>query len=164
MPQFACTYKTISSILVPCPLPLPSYPMSLLLKDHLRMSGVMSRAKIALSCALSPKTRVTNASAPLSPTALSVVTKNLTMPKGIVPCGSTVTGASTSTTPTMTAPSPIINALKTYASFWGGTLWSGITAQSPLKTTHMSCDALQLTMKMRSYMTSRMVATGIGGA
>jgi len=128
------------------------------------MSGATSRVKIASSCALSPRTRVTSASAFPSLTVLSAVTKSLTTLKGIAPCGSTVAGAFMLITLTMTALFPITNALKIRASFWSGTLWSGITAQLPLKMIHMSCDALRLIMKMKSNVTSHMVATGIEGA
>jgi len=123
MLQSICIYKTTSSALVPHLLPLPSYPISLLLKDHLRMSGATLRVKIASSYALSPRTRVTSASAPLSPTASNAVMKSPTMLKGIALCGSTVVGASTSITFTMTAPSLITNALGTHVSFWRGTRW-----------------------------------------
>jgi len=90
--------------------------------------------------------------------------KSLTMLKGIVPCESTVIGASTSITLTTTAPSPITNALEIHASFQSGTQWSAITAQLPLKMTCMSSGALRSTTKMRSCVTSCVVATGIGGA
>jgi len=164
MPQSACAFRITSSTLVPCPLPLLSYPISLLLKGRLRMSGATLKVKTVLSYMLSPRTRVISASAPPSPTVSNAVTKNLTMLKGIAPCGSTVVGASTLTTPMTTVLSPIINALRILASFWNGIRWLVTTAQSLLKTTCMSCNALQSTMKTKSSMTSCVVATGIGGA
>jgi len=164
MLQFAHACKTISSALVPCPLSLLSYPVSLPLKDHPRMSGAMWRVKIASSCTLFPRTRVTSASAPPSPIASSAVMKSPTTPKGTAPYGSTAVGASMSITPTMTVPSPIFNAPKTCASFRSGTQWWATIAQLPSKMTCTSCDALWLTMKMKSNMISHVVVTGIGGA
>ena len=139
MQQFAPAFRLTSSALVPYPLLHPSFHVSTPRKDHLKISGVMLRAKIALSYAPYLRTSVRgNVSTPLFLIASSVATRNLTMLKGTAPCGSTVGGASASTTLMTTAPPPTSNASKIPALCLSGTQWWAMHAQLPSKTTHMS--------------------------